>query len=141
MDAEDSPTAGLRNGLRSAVGFVSASRMILTQSRSSECVSCTDALDEVPPSHFVSSAPNAERFDPRRTARRFHALRSRAKDVDLLVVIPVVIPVVLSRRFAGTLNDFRPLQFRIDFSDAFQFERELPVVAVVKDEGHCCPFG
>lgn len=137
MDAEDSPTAGLRNGLRSAVGFVSASRMILTQSRSSECVSCTDALDEVPPSHFVSSAPNAERFDPRRTARRFHALRSRAKDVELLVVIPVV----LSGRFAGTLNDFRPLQFRIDFRDAFQFERELPVVAVVKDEGHCRPFG
>ena len=73
MDAEDSPTAGLRNGLRSVVGFVFVLHMTLTQSRSTGCALSTDALDEVPPSHFVSSAPNAERFDLRRTARHFHA--------------------------------------------------------------------
>lgn len=78
MDAEDSPTAGLRNGLRSAVGFVFVLRMILTQSRSTGCALGTDALDEVPPSHFVFSAPNAERFDLRRTARHFPAPCSSA---------------------------------------------------------------
>ena len=83
MDAEDSPAAGLRNGLRSAVGFVFVLRMILTHPRSTGCALGTDAIDEVPPSHFVSSAPNAERFDFRRTARHFLAPRSRAKDIDV----------------------------------------------------------
>ena len=73
MDAEDSPTAGLRNGLRSAVGCVFASRMIHPLMRCIVAHGDQDALDEVPPSNFVYSAPDAERSDDR-IARHFPAI-------------------------------------------------------------------
>ena len=79
MDAENSPAAGLRNGLRSAVGFGFPSRMTLVQPCTfayERTIWNLDALDEDPlPLRLLCS--DAGRFDPCRIARYFAALGKR----------------------------------------------------------------